>query len=50
VFKIGLHQYLDRIQQRLIEISSAMRSEYCEWLDGASEEETLTQTQTQGVA
>jgi uncharacterized alpha-E superfamily protein len=48
VFKTGLHQYLDGIQQRLIEISSTMRSEYCEWLDGASDGEE--QVQAQGVA
>jgi uncharacterized alpha-E superfamily protein len=33
IFKIGLHQYLDAIQLRLIEISSAMHCKYCEWLD-----------------
>ena len=42
---MGLHQYLDGIQLRLIEISSAMRSEYCEWL-----EPTAEQSQTQGAA
>lgn len=33
IFKMGLHQYLDGIQLRLIEISSAMHSKYCEWLE-----------------
>jgi uncharacterized alpha-E superfamily protein len=47
VFKVGLHQYLDGIQQRLNEISSATRSEYCEWLDGAEEQQESTQTQAQ---
>jgi uncharacterized alpha-E superfamily protein len=33
IFKTGLHQYLDGIQGRLIEISGAMHKVYCEWLD-----------------
>jgi uncharacterized alpha-E superfamily protein len=33
VFGIGLHQYLDRIQLRLGEISKAIYKEFCEWLD-----------------
>ncbi len=32
----GLHQYLDGIQIRLIEIGAATRGEYCEWLDPAA--------------
>lgn len=35
VFNTGLHQYLDGIQFRLIEISAATLSKYCEWLDPA---------------
>ena len=31
--KTGLHEYLDRTQGRLIEISTAMIKQYCEWLD-----------------
>jgi len=51
IFKMGLHQYLDATQLRLIEISSAMRKEYCEWLEPAAEEEPAqSQTQTQGAA
>lgn len=46
VFKIGLHQYLDGIQFRLIEISSAMLKEYCEWL----EPELQQAQQQQGAA
>jgi len=49
IFKIGLHQYLDGIQFRLIEISGALLKEYCEWLEVA-EEPAQTQTQSQGVA
>ena len=45
VFKMGLHQYLDAIQLRLIEISSAMRKEYCGWMEPADEQ---SQSQTQG--
>ena len=42
----GLHQYLDGIQFRLIEIAAAMRGEFCEWLDP----EAAEQTQAQGAA
>lgn len=31
IFKFGLHQYLDRIQLRLIKIAAALSEEYCEW-------------------
>lgn len=51
IFKTGLHQYLDGIQLRLIEISSALLKEYCEWLEATEEAEAgQGQTQTQGVA
>jgi uncharacterized alpha-E superfamily protein len=33
VFRLGLHEYLDGIQGRLIEIGDAMHRQYCEWLD-----------------
>lgn len=33
IFQTGLHQYLDRTQFRLIEISGALLEKYCEWLD-----------------
>jgi uncharacterized alpha-E superfamily protein len=46
IFKMGLHQYLDSIQLRLIEISSALLKEYCEWLEPADEQ---SQSQAQGV-
>lgn len=36
VFKVGLHEYLDGIQKRLIEIGAATHRQYCEWLDGAA--------------
>jgi uncharacterized alpha-E superfamily protein len=35
VFQTGLHQYLDSIQLRLIEVAAATRHEYCEWLEEA---------------
>ncbi len=35
IFQAGLHQYLDALQLRLIEIASAMRREYCEWMEEA---------------
>jgi uncharacterized alpha-E superfamily protein len=33
ILKFGLHEYLDNIQGRLNKICSAMRKEYCEWLE-----------------
>lgn len=36
IFRTGLHEYLDGIQKRLIEIGGAMHRQYCEWLDGAA--------------
>lgn len=36
IFRTGLHEYLDGIQSRLIEIGNAMHRQYCEWLDGAA--------------
>jgi uncharacterized alpha-E superfamily protein len=49
IFKIGLHQYLDGIQLRLIEIASAMHESYCEWLEPTAGV-ARSQTQTQGAA
>lgn len=42
IFKIGLHQYLDGIQLRLIEIAGAMHKTYCTWMD-----EEAAQSQSQ---
>jgi len=33
ITRAGLHQHLDGIQYRLIEIAAAMRAEFCEWID-----------------
>jgi len=33
IFKVGLHEYLDGIQLRLLEVSDAMLRQYCEWMD-----------------
>src|SRR5260370_37806194 len=38
IFQLGLHQYLDRIQRRLIEISNAILKEFCQRLDDDNEE------------
>jgi uncharacterized alpha-E superfamily protein len=38
IFRTGLHEYLDRIQGRLIEISKAIYKEFCEWLDEEDKE------------
>lgn len=35
IFEAGLHQYLDSIQMRLIEISNALGKTYCQWLETA---------------
>ncbi len=43
IFNTGLHQYLDKIQLRLIEIAGAMLKVYCEW----REPEEATQSQSQ---
>lgn len=44
IFNTGLHQYLDRIQGRLLEIGGAMGKQYCEWLD--TEPEPVLQSQS----
>jgi uncharacterized alpha-E superfamily protein len=36
VFRAGLHEFLDGIQSRLIEISTAMHRQYCEWQEPAA--------------
>lgn len=33
IFEVGLHEYLDRTQLRLIEIDAKLSKTYCEWLD-----------------
>jgi uncharacterized alpha-E superfamily protein len=33
IFARGMHEYLDAIQQRLLEIGNAMHQQYCEWLE-----------------
>src|ERR1700730_5066774 len=45
VFEYGLHQYLDRMQLRLIEISKAIYAEFCEWLDIDENETSQVQEQ-----
>jgi uncharacterized alpha-E superfamily protein len=39
IFRTGLHEYLDRMQGRLIEITKAIYKEFCEWLDEDQEED-----------
>lgn len=36
ILKSGLHEYLDDIQNRLLEIGAATRKEYCGWLESAA--------------
>ncbi len=33
IFERGLHQYLDRMQLRLTEVSEAVYQDFCQWLD-----------------
>jgi uncharacterized alpha-E superfamily protein len=42
ILKAGLHEYLDGIQLRLIEIGEAMHHTYCDWMEA-----TATQSQSQ---
>src|SRR6478736_4451510 len=45
IFRIGLHEYLDRMQGRLIVIANAIYKEFCEWLeDDRKEEEPEAET------
>jgi len=37
IFRTGMHEYLDAIQKRLIEIGNAMHRQYCEWLEPQSQ-------------
>ena len=48
VFQAGLHEYLDNIQRRLIDIASAMHHEYCGWMEEVGE--TASQSQTAQTA
>ena len=43
IFRAGLHEYLDRTQGRLIEVSNAMRKQYCEWLETPAQEQGQAQ-------
>jgi uncharacterized alpha-E superfamily protein len=45
IFEFGLHQYLDRMQLRLIEINNAIFKEFCEWLDAETQEQSQFQEQ-----
>jgi uncharacterized alpha-E superfamily protein len=36
IFRTGMHEYLDAIQKRLMEIGNAMHRQYCEWLEPAA--------------
>ena len=45
IIRAGLHEHLDGIQRRLIEISGAMRGKYCGWTD----EDDADQSQLQAA-
>jgi uncharacterized alpha-E superfamily protein len=45
IFEFGLHQHLDKMQFRLIEISDSIYTEFCEWLEIQKEEPTQVQLQ-----
>jgi uncharacterized alpha-E superfamily protein len=46
VFLQGLHEYLDSTQKCLVDISTALSSTYCEWLDEPAETQKQTQSQS----
>lgn len=48
ILRSGLHEYLDGVQRRLIDISSAMLSEYCGWLPPEEAEPEQSQLQAAG--
>ena len=48
ILRSGLHEYLDGIQKRLIEINSAMLGEYCGWLPPEEAEPEQSQLQVAG--
>jgi uncharacterized alpha-E superfamily protein len=50
VFQSGLHEYLDGIQSRLIEIGKATNMAYCTWMETDPSEQSQSQSQTQGQA
>jgi len=45
IFDFGLHQYLDRMQLRLTEISNVIYTEFCEWLETEESEQSQLQEQ-----
>jgi uncharacterized alpha-E superfamily protein len=47
IFRTGLHEYLDRTEGRFVEISDAMHSQYCEWMETPAEPAEKTQEQSQ---
>ena len=47
IIRAGLHEYLDGIQRRLIDIGGAMRGQYCGWTN-ADEEAGQSQLQAAG--
>jgi uncharacterized alpha-E superfamily protein len=47
IFRFGLHEYLDRMQLHLIEISESIHKEFCEWLEPEEGEEEAQQGQLQ---
>ena len=48
VFQTGLHQYLDRMQRRLMEISGAVGEIYCEIEETPSQSQSQSQSQSGG--
>ena len=48
ILRAGLHEYLDGIQRRLIEINCAMLGEYCGWLPPEEPEPEQSQLQEAG--
>ena len=48
IFQTGLHQYLDRLQLRLMQISGAVGEIYCEIIESPAQSQSQSQGQTGG--
>ena len=48
IFQTGLHQYLDRMQLRLMQLSGAVGEIYCEIIETPAQSQSQTQSQTGG--
>jgi uncharacterized alpha-E superfamily protein len=47
ILKSGLHEYMDTIQKRLVDISDAVFHQFCEWIDETALSQSQQQSQSQ---